>query len=90
MANRVVYKYPLDITDRQSVCLPLGAQILSIQAQNNTLMLWAMVDPDQVAQSVVLQILGTGNPAQVSHRAKHIETVQMPTGLVWHIFKEVS
>lgn len=46
--NKTIYKYPLDVTDVQEIKLPVGAEILTVQAQNGTLCLWALVDPQGI------------------------------------------
>lgn len=81
-----IYKYPLKITDRQAVNMPLGAQMLSVQMQNGVPCLWALVDEDAVCADHVLAMYGTGHPVD-SLQKKFVATFQMPEhGLVWHVF----
>ena len=89
MTKRTIWKYPLEITDRQNVLMPEGAEILSAQMQRDTLCLWALVNPDAPEQRREIEVLGTGNHATESKR-RYIATVQMCGGsLVWHIFERV-
>ena len=82
-----IWKFPLAITDRQTVTMPKGAQILSAQMQGTTLCLWALVDPAASRKDRTIEILGTGNPAPDAHRS-YISTTQMAGGrLVWHVFE---
>ena len=41
--SRVIWKYPLEVTDEQTLMLPRSARALSVAAQNDTLTLWALV-----------------------------------------------
>lgn len=82
-----IWKYPLAITDRQIIMVPYGAGTLTVQAQGDSLCLWALVNPDAPKKPRVIEILGTGNPAPEAHRC-YISTVQTHNrALVWHIFE---
>jgi hypothetical protein len=81
-----IFKYPLRVTDHQSVPLPLGARILSVQFQDIWLSLWAAVDPKEaLTEARHIRIYGTGHELDSSGR--FITTVQQGS-LVWHIFEE--
>lgn len=50
-----IFKYQLEITDRQTILLPHDAEILSVQVQNQKPCLWAKVDekmPPEMCKSV--------------------------------------
>ena len=40
----VVYKYPLEIIERQEIEMPLGADILTIDMQHKTPCLWVLIN----------------------------------------------
>lgn len=84
-----IYKYPLTLTDTQFVELPLGAEILTAQMQDNQLCLWAMVNTlsEAVKKNRRIEIIGTGNPVPTGN-LKYISTVQIG-GLVFHVFENV-
>jgi len=87
--KRRIWKYPLQLTDTQTVEMPEGAQILTAQRQGQTLCLWALVDcePELPKQNREIEIIGTGNPIIEAPR-RYIATVQMQGGsLWWHIFE---
>lgn len=44
---RVIYKYPLSLTNSQEIVMPVDAQILTAQLQNNMPCLWALIDTDK-------------------------------------------
>lgn len=84
----VIYKYPIEITDEQTVTMPLDAGVLSCQVQGGRLVLWAMVDTDRPSFPKTIYVFGTGNPVP-EVRMRFIDTVQL-NGLVWHVFEETS
>jgi hypothetical protein len=87
MTKQTIWKYPLEITDIQTLMMPEGAEILSAQMQGDVLCLWALVNQDAPKQRREIEVLGTGNPAPEAKR-RYISTVQMRGGtLVWHIFE---
>jgi len=82
-----IWKFPLAITDRQTVTMPEGARILNAQMQGQTLCLWALVNPAAPGKDREIEVLGTGNPAPDENRC-YISTTQMHGGaLVWHVFE---
>lgn len=84
-----IYKYQLQITDRQTITIPASALILSVQFQNGVLCLWALVNPiaDQTTKNIA--IIGTGNPIENLHPRNlyHLATAQDEDGFVWHVFE---
>ena len=89
--NKTIYKYPIKVTDGQNISLPIGAEILTIQVQNEIeVFMWALVDPKVDSEIRHIEIFGTGNPvgydAGVSR--KYISTFQLKGGsLVFHVFE---
>ena len=89
--KKVIWKYELDITDKQTIMMPPGAQILSVANQRGKLCLWALVEPawsDLEARTI--EIIGTGNPIDLSGLwHEHIGTVVMEP-FVWHVFEYIG
>lgn len=90
---RTIYKYVLEITDRQVIDVPRSFEPLCVQVQNGCLCLWAEVEFAGLASGAnvmqrVIEIYGTGNPhpADPSFLRSYIGTVQMMDGLVWHVY----
>lgn len=84
-----IYKYPLDITDEQTVMMPCTHKILSAQIQKGSLYVWAWVDTNSTEMSVKFAVVGTGNPIPFHidpDKCKFISTVQ-DGSFVWHIFE---
>jgi hypothetical protein len=87
--RRVIWKFGVPILDTVHLALPAGAQILSVQAQDYEVQLWALVDPDAPSEMRRIHIIGTGNPAEPLGR--FINTFQMANGaMVWHAFEAVD
>ena len=90
MSQRI-YKYPLALTDTQSIVLPEGAEVLHVGMQDDGLMLWALVDADRTGVHRTFQVAGTGHSVSLpGGRLVYIGTVLAPLGLVWHVFERVS
>lgn len=84
----VVFKYSLAQCDVQTVTLPVGSEILSVQDQQGSWQLWALVDPQaSVFEPRKIRIAGTGHLIHENIK-KHISTFQMHDGaLVFHAFE---
>lgn len=87
--SKVIFKYPLKVTDRQSINIPEGSKIISCQFQFGTLCLWAIVDPEMKPEVRHIEIYGTGNPTELlMDNYKFIATVQAYRGeLIYHVFE---
>jgi hypothetical protein len=84
-----IYKYCLDITDTQTVDLPVGSDLLSVGNQLGELCLWAIVDEKQKYHSArTIEIIGTGNPIDPKGRV-FLGTV-IDSFSVWHVFERLD
>jgi hypothetical protein len=85
-----IWKYPLEITDRQTVQVPKGARPLSVGLDGDgQLCVWIRVKPNHERgpqEDVAFNIFGTGDPI-IGHPGRFLGTVTAPNGLVWHIFE---
>ena len=88
MGTRTIYKYPLRLTEKQKVLLPLHSRLISVESINEQLYLYAMIDPEQTRTgNVEILIYGTGHVFDSLLSFNHLETV-VQNGFVWHIFVE--
>lgn len=87
---KTIHKYQLQITDRQVIQMPVGAEILSVQWQRNQLCAWALVEKYETVHAPrVLHVVGTGHP--VADGLEFLGTIQTHGGdLVWHVFEQVT
>lgn len=84
---KTIYKYPIEITDEQTLSMPEGAQVLSAQMQGNTLCIWALVDSGNFNCDRRVRIFGTGNPVVLDGNWKFVDSVHERI-FVWHVFVE--
>ena len=83
-----IWKYQLEICDEQHLQMPSGAKILTVQIQQETVQLWACVDPDQTLILRQIRIHGTGHHVPNHDKLKYISTFQLQDGnLVFHVFE---
>jgi hypothetical protein len=80
---KTIYKYPLHSKDC-TLQLPKGAEILTVQLQNEIPTLWALVNPMTVTEERHICIVGTG--WDVEDTMKYI-TTYMDGYFVWHAFE---
>ncbi|MFA6711118.1 MAG: hypothetical protein WCS33_00170 [Candidatus Caldatribacteriota bacterium] len=84
-----VFKYPLVMMDRNTIVLPKGSKILSVESQKDDIVVYAIVD-DSVSTEVeehVFLIRGTGHPADDVDGYDFLNTVKLyGDTLIFHIF----
>ena len=88
-----IYKYTLEQMGIQSITLPKGAEILTIQTQFNDAQLWALVDPEeQDREERRIEIFGTGHAIyyDMGVNRKYLATYQLDDGnYVFHVFERL-
>ena len=84
MRTRTVYKYP--IVSSEAISMPRGAVIRHVGEQSGTIYVWAEVWTDYPVVSRSFLVVGTGWKQFALHRFKFIGTVQMSSGLMWHVY----
>lgn len=90
---RTIWKNKLEAIDKQTIQLPLGAEILSVQTQNGKPCLWATVDTDEFTEPRTIEIFGTGNPIPPGPGIERvfIGTFQIDGGsFVGHVFERIK
>jgi hypothetical protein len=84
---KTVWKFQLEVTDHQSLFMPVGAEVLTCGFQGNELFVWALVDDQAASEDRQFRIIGTGHEADCVQSWRYVNTVFYNT-LVWHIFTE--
>lgn len=86
--TKVVWKYPLEIVDRQEVDVPAGSTPLSVVLQYGQPVLYVLADPYEPNISVrKILISGTGVNRMGLEAEKFLGTVVLAGGnLVFHAF----
>jgi hypothetical protein len=86
----IIYKYPITTADEQTLTLPLGSKILSVQCINEQLYVYALVDENSVAVTMkTILVFGTGQEIEEPiPLMNYIGTVQQYKGMyIWHVFE---
>jgi hypothetical protein len=81
-----IWKFKLMITDEQLVKMPSKSEIMDIQMQENSPVMWALCDPDTEDIDVQINLYGTGfdvHNSDIEH--EYLATVQSGA-MVWHFF----
>ena len=81
-----IWKFPLFVSDEQSVDMPADAAILAVQVQNGVPCIWALVGPSFAPEPRTFRMVGTGH--EFDGNGKHVGTFQLASGaLVFHLFE---
>lgn len=83
---KTVWKFPLVLEDTCALMMPVGAKILTVQAQAGWPCLWAIVNPDAPQEARLFALVGTGHSVP-EWELDYIGTVQIEPGLVFHLFE---
>lgn len=83
-----IWKYPLELQDRQIVQMPDGAELLHVADQDGVLCVWARVDEQRPPTDRIIYVRGTGHPVERKadgeiHR--YVGSAQQGY-FVWHVF----
>ena len=84
---KTIWKFPIEIIDVTTLAMPVGAQILCVQAQHNIIQLWALCDASAQKERRKFRVFCTGHqvPTDLGH---YIGTVQINGGtFVFHVFE---
>jgi len=89
---RKIFKYPLEITDYQTVEIKSPAILLSVARIDDEIVMYAMVDDLEYGILVDVRIIGTGNAIKGGIDGyKFLGTVNLMNGReIWHVFARHS
>jgi hypothetical protein len=91
MTARTVWKYAISDhhvgPDRFCIRMPAGAEPLTVQMQDGSPQIWALVEPDQPEAELWFRIAVTGHPI-ADDIERYVGTLQIDRGsLVFHVFE---
>ena len=89
---KTIWKYPIIITDRQTITIPVDAEILTVALQDDIPCIWAMVDTEVPPEIRHIEIFGTGNPIPFERgitNRKYIGSLHQ-NYFVWHVFENLE
>ncbi len=83
----VIYKYELDVLDRQEIMIPALSTILAIQSQGGKGQMWVKVNPHNEKVKRVFATHPTGQELS-GDTCCYVGTYQIASGnLVFHVFE---
>jgi len=88
--KKTIWKFELVTTNTQKVTMPKGAEILTIQDQQGTTCMWALVDPEAETEQRIFEVFGTGHDIKydMGISREYIGTYQERGGvLIFHLFE---
>ena len=88
--NKTIWKFELETTDNQTIEMPVNAEILTVQTQNETPCMWALVDPTEKKEKRFIEVFGTGHDVHydMGVSRNYLGTYQLHGGsLVFHVFE---
>jgi len=87
---RTIYKYKLPVGDEFALEMPAGAEVLTVQMQDDQPFIWALVNTDHSPQLRQFLVLGTGHDCSDTRicATNYVGTFQLLGGrLVFHLFE---
>jgi hypothetical protein len=84
----VIWKYPL-IIGKNTLTIPVGGEVLSLQIQHDTPHLWVLVNPKHTKVGRIFEFYGTGHSIpEDSNDRTFVDTIQIENGqYVFHLFE---
>lgn len=81
-----VWKFPLEIRDRQIIEIPAPCKLLFVAEHGGRLCLWAQINPANPNERRIITIVGAGD-GHVDPDWFHIGSAICAGGtLVWHVY----
>lgn len=83
-----IWKFVLNDIGINIIEMPaLEVEVLSAQLQDGKICLWAKVYPESSRGRFKFEVVGTGWMMDSEKKREYIDTVQLPNGLVFHVFE---
>ena len=87
--NYSVWKYTLEVKGSQTIALPLGAEVISVDTQEQDIVVYALVNTkEDQKQDVEVLVYGTGHEINLNITDyKFLGTAKLNNGLLmFHVF----
>lgn len=88
--NKTIWKFQLKTVGNQTIEMPVNAEILTVQTQNEIPCIWALVDPTETRENRFIEVFGTGQDVQYDMGVgrNYLGTYQLHGGTsVFHVFE---
>lgn len=87
--KKQIWKFNLSVQSNFEIEMPKGAEIISVQSQNGSGVMWAICDTSAEKETRTFGIYGTGHNMPADG-LKYVGTYQEAGGaLVWHLFEKL-
>lgn len=84
---QIIYKYTLKVETCQGIEMPLDAQILTVQGQNDNAVMWCLCEKGSGNVTRKFSVITTGSTFNANN-CKYIATFQTDGGsFVGHVFE---
>jgi len=92
---KTIWKFQLSTIDVQFINMPIGAEMLSLQIQNNIPCIWCLVDKSKETEDIMFEIFGTGGSIHydMGVERKYMGTYQnemFGESFTWHLFERIN
>lgn len=77
---KTIWKYELEITDIQTIEMPVNAKILCVRVHKNKPHLWVLLDPDNDKTAYIFRTIDTGECIEKTFNGLYIGTYQLMNG----------
>jgi hypothetical protein len=86
-----IWKYVVNL-GATTVSMPIGAKVLTVAMQYESLCVWALVDPLADREVRRFMVFGTGHPIEVPDtRLIYVGTIQLQGGaFIGHVFEVIE
>ncbi len=84
-----IYKFPLNINAPIEIDMPIGAQILTIETQNNEPQMGALVETLEEPETRFFKVVSTGDPIECEGELVYLGSFIIDDGLIRHVFEEI-
>lgn len=91
MAKQVIYKYTLEIVDKQVIQVPKSSRALYVVEQHNKPVLYVLAYDTFInyLESITIRCLGTGHFTDLDPASRQLGVVNLNAGiLMFHFFLE--
>ena len=87
---KAIYKYPLNTNSEIEIEMPVGAQLLTVETQNNEPQMWAIVDTLKNPELRFFRVVLTGDPIGTVDELAYLGSFIIDNGLIYHVFEDLS
>jgi hypothetical protein len=91
LTNRV-FKFPLQVEQRQMIMVPVGTEFVSVVEENQFPMLYGVMEVDEDEQRVEGRIIRGVTTGEVfnAYGCNFIDTVRLGDWFVFHVFEQTK